>query len=156
MAIVLFLINTTLAKSQNIISPDSAKITPDTLVFSEGTKVAIDSLGKDTTKVTVVKNGNRVDAPVDYSATDSMVFNIKEQKVYLYNGSQINYKETELKADYIEISFGKNEAFASGIKDSLGKEIGKPQFKDGGDEFTAHTLRYNFKTNKGNHYRCCY
>ena len=138
-----------IAKSQNVISTDTAKIKPDTIVSSEGTKIAIDTLGKDTTKVTVVKNGNRIDAPVEYSATDSMVFNINEQKVYLYNGSQINYKEIELKSDYIEINFGKDEAYASGIKDSLGNEIGKPQFKDGGDEFTAQTLRYNFKTKKG-------
>jgi len=150
LAVVLLVINTTIAKSQNTIPPDSSKIKPDTLVLKEGTKIAIDSIGKDTTKVTVVnKKVNRVDAPVDYSATDSMIFNVKEQKVYLYNGAQINYKEIELKSDYIIVDFGKNEAFASGVKDSLGKETGKPQFKDGGDEFTAQTLRYNFKTKKG-------
>ena len=137
------------AKCQVVIPKDSIVKSVDTLNFSDGIKVAIDSLGKDTTKVTVTKKGNRVDAPVEYTATDSMLFNIKEQKVYLYNAAQINYKEIELKADYIEIDFGKDEAFAAGVKDSTGKEVGKPQFKDGGDEFTAHTLRYNFKTKKG-------
>ncbi len=137
------------ASCQNVVPSDSVLPIVDTLKFTDGTKVAIDSLGKDTTKVTVVKKGNRVDAPVEYTATDSMLFNINEQKVYLYNAAQINYKEIELKANYIEINFGKDEAFASGVKDSTGKEVGKPQFKDGGDEFTANSLRYNFKTKKG-------
>ncbi len=139
----------TIASGQNIVPPDSTKIKPDTLENDEETKISIDTISKDTAKFTVHKKENRVDAPVQYTATDSMIFNIKEQKVYLYNASQINYKDIELKANYIEISFGKNEAFASGVKDSTGKETGKPEFKDGGDEFTAQTLRYNFKTKKG-------
>ncbi len=137
------------AKCQVVIPKDSIVNSVDTIKLTDGTKVAIDSLGKDTTKVTVIKKGNRVDAPVEYTASDSMLFNIKEQKVYLYNAAQINYKEIELKADYIEIDFGKDEAFAKGVKDSTGKEVGKPKFKDGGDEFTAQSLRYNFKTKKG-------
>lgn len=148
-ATILLSLLANIAYCQVIVPNDTVVKAVDTLNLTDGTKVAIDSLGKDTTKVTVVKNVSRVDAPVQYTATDSMLFNIKEQKVYLYNTAQINYKEIELKADYIEINFGKDEAYASGVKDSSGKEVGKPHFKDGGDEFDAQTLRYNFKTKKG-------
>jgi len=138
-----------IAYSQENIATDSLKNNIDTIHLKSGINVAVDSLGKDTTKVTVTKKNNRVDAPVEYSSADSMLFDVNEKKVYLYKEAQINYKETELKADYIEINFGKDEAFASGVKDSTGKEVGKPKFKDGSDEFNATTLRYNFKTKKG-------
>lgn len=148
-ATILLILLANIANCQVIIPEDTTINKVDTLNLTDGTKIAIDSLSEDTTKVTVVKKGSRVDAPVQYTASDSMIFNIKEQKVYLYNAAQINYKEIELKADYIEINFGKDEAYAAGVKDSSGKEVGKPHFKDGGDEFTAQTLRYNFKTKKG-------
>jgi len=146
---MLSVLSAKVAKSQIAVPSDSVVQKADTFNLSDGTKISIDSLGKDTTKVTIVKKESRVDAPVEYTASDSIVFNVKEQKAYLYNAAQINYKEIELKADYIEINFGKDEAYASGVKDSTGKEVGKPQFKDGSDEFTSTTLRYNFKSKKG-------
>ena len=149
LAVFVCVFNISIATGQNIIPADSTNIKPDTLEYDEEARISTDTTRKDSTIIAVHKKEKQVDAPVQYSASDSMIFNIKEQKVYLFNGSQINYKEIELKADYIEISFEKNEAFASGVKDSTGKEIGKPEFKDGGDEFTAQTLRYNFNTKKG-------
>lgn len=143
----ILLLNISFVFSQNPVNDtikagyDSLKIaTEDTLIYNaEG----------DSIKVSVKKKSDKVDAPVDYSSADSMVFNLSEKKVYLYNNAQINYKEIELKAGYIEIDFDEDEAFATGVTDSSGQETGKPQFKDGGDEFTAQTLRYNFKTKKG-------
>jgi hypothetical protein len=78
-----------------------------------------------------------------------MIFDLKSQKVYLYKDAFITYKDIELKADYVEIDFAKNEAYACGVTDSLGNVTGKPAFKDGGEEFEAETIRYNFKSKKG-------
>lgn len=120
-----------LAQNNNI-APDSSKIKNDTIipVKASESKFALSS-------------------KVDYTASDSIRFNIKEQKVYLYGNAVINYEDLELKADYIEIAFGKNELFAKGIADSLNKIAGEPIFTQGTQSFTSSTLSYNFKTKKG-------
>ncbi len=63
--------------------------TGDSLFFSP-----IDSLKKiDTTKPT-----GEVNAIIEYSATDSAVFDISNHKLMLYNEGDLKYKEFELKA----------------------------------------------------------
>lgn len=90
-----------------------------------------------------------MEAPVIYSAEDSLIFNLDEKKAYLYNNSNIQYQDIELKSYYVEINMSANELFAKGRIDSTGKEVENPNFKDGSDEFEAKTLRYNFKSKKG-------
>ncbi len=41
-----------------------------------------------------------------------------------------------------------NLLFAIGRKDTTGKVIGKPSFKEGTNEFESDELTYNFKTRK--------
>ena len=55
-----------------------------------------------------------VDAPVNYNASDSTVYSIQEQKVYLYGEATIQYKEITLNADYIEFNMGNEAVFARG------------------------------------------
>ncbi len=89
------------------------------------------------------------ESKVDYKSKDSLRFNVKKQLVYLYGEAEVNYGETNLKADYIELDLQKNEVFARGSIDSAGKEFGTPVFKDGPQEFEAKDIRYNFSTEKG-------
>ncbi len=90
-----------------------------------------------------------VDSPVHYSSLDSIVYSLTEQKVYLFNTGQIEYKTITLKADYIEFNMGNEAVFATGIIDSLGSEIGKPEFSEGSESFQARKISYNFRTKKG-------
>ncbi|MCK4751406.1 MAG: LPS-assembly protein LptD, partial [Bacteroidales bacterium] len=90
-----------------------------------------------------------VDAPVTYSASDSMVYSLKEQKVYLYGEGIIDYKAINLQADYIEFNMGNEAVLATGTIDSLGKEIGKPEFSEGSENFQAKKISYNFRSKKG-------
>jgi len=86
---------------------------------------------------------------VEYSASDSIRFNVKEQKVYLFGQSEINYESINLKADYIEIDFTRNELFATGLPDSTGKAVGRPVFEEGGKSFKSEEMSYNFETKRG-------
>ncbi len=90
-----------------------------------------------------------VDAPVTYSSSDSMVYSLKEQKVYLYGEGSIDYKDINLQADYIEFNMGTEAVLAIGTIDSLGKEIGKPEFSEGSENFLAKKISYNFRSKKG-------
>ncbi len=67
----------------------------------------------------------------------------------MYENAQVNYKDIELKAQYIELSRDSNLIYAVGKPDSTGTIVGKPVFKQGDQEFEADEIKYNFKTKKG-------
>jgi len=86
---------------------------------------------------------------VFYDATDSMQFDIVNEKVFLYGDAIIKYEQTEIKAAYIEIDWQKNQIYAKGRVDSTDETIGNPQFVDGGKTFKAKEMTYNYKSKKG-------
>jgi len=86
---------------------------------------------------------------VDYAAKDSLRFEIKGQKVFLFKEAKIKYQEITLNADYVEIDFTKNLVHATGEKDSTGKEIGTPEFFDGAQNFKSKSINYNYTSKRG-------
>ncbi len=90
-----------------------------------------------------------LDAPINYTARDSMILDIKNQKVHLYGSAVVTYTTLELKADYIVFDWGNNIVEAEGLPDSLGNISGSPVFKESDQTFNAKRIRYNFQTKKG-------
>lgn len=90
-----------------------------------------------------------LEAEIKYNATDSIITDMENQKVYLYKDGVVTYQAIELKADYIVLDLTTKEIYAEGLPDSTGTMIGTPIFKDGEEEFESKTLRYNFETQKG-------
>jgi lipopolysaccharide assembly outer membrane protein LptD (OstA) len=86
---------------------------------------------------------------VDYASSDSLRFEIKGQKIYLFKKAEIKYQDIILKADSVEINFPKHEVSAAGIPDSTGREQGSPEFTQGGQTFKSRRIRYNYETKKG-------
>jgi len=107
----------------------------------------------DTTRAdTLVKKPpkkNPLAATVDYSSKDSLRFEIKGQKVFLFKTAKIKYQTITLDADYVEIDFTKNKVYATGVKDTTGKEVGTPEFFDGTQNFKSKTINYNYTTKRG-------
>ena len=95
----------------------------------------------------VSKDG--LDSKVDYSATDSMRFDMKSRKIFLFGSADVKYDKIHLTAEYIEINWGNNVVHAEGRPDSTGKIIGSPVFDEGSQTFNAEKINYNFKTKKG-------
>ena len=117
--------------------------TGDSLFFSP-----IDSLKKtDTTKPT-----GEVDAIIEYSASDSAVFDIANHELKLYNEGDLKYKEFELKAARIILYRDNSTLVSSGIPDTAGtgKFIGTPVFYEGSKKYEGSEVRYNFETRQGN------
>jgi hypothetical protein len=87
----------------------------DTLLFQPDSlmqeTMRVDSVSADTI-VLKKKSSNSMDAKVDYEAKDSIRFDIKSQKVYLFREAQINYEEIDLKAAFVELDFNKNVTYA--------------------------------------------
>ena len=71
-----------------------------------------------------------------------------EGKLYLYDNAELYYQDTELKAGIIILDYNKNEVAAGRIKDSSGKLIQPPFFKQAGNEVNPDSIRFNFDTKK--------
>jgi len=86
---------------------------------------------------------------VVYRAEDSILYDLTEEKAYLYGKASIEYEDIRLDAAYIEIRFGTRVIFASGLPDSSEQLTGQPVFQQGEDVFNAETITYNFDTKRG-------
>lgn len=89
-----------------------------------------------------------LDDIVEYSAQDSMVM-LGSNLVYLFGPSVVTYQQSSIKANYMRINADSSTVYSQYVLDSLGRAIAIPTFKDGGQEFTARTINYNFNTSKG-------
>lgn len=92
-----------------------------------------------------------IDTTVFSSASDSLIFLVKEKKMKIYGDAQLSYKVTEIKSENIVIDFERNEIEATGIPiDTLpGKFKGAPVLKEGTDTYEGVSMKYNFKTGRG-------
>ena len=90
-----------------------------------------------------------LDAPVYYSAIDSMVMDVITEEVTLYGQGVVEYTDTKLTADRITIDIKTNEVTATYSLDSLGNPVGKPVFTSAGEEAACEYMKYNFETKKG-------
>ena len=121
---------------------------PDSLIAPVDSLISVaDSITVDFSDVDISENG--VDAPLDYESTDSMVYDIKDQKIHLYGNAVVKYNTLTLTADYIIFDYANNEVLAQGLPDSIGEMSGIPKFEDKDQNFEAKKMRYNFKTSKG-------
>lgn len=94
------------------------------------------------------KKKDAIDAPVVYTANDSMVWT-RGGNAYLYGASQVNYEKIELTADVISMNMDSNVVHAVGRADSSGVIVGQPIFIDGGVPYETDRISYNFKSKKG-------
>jgi hypothetical protein len=131
----------------------SAEFNPDSLISQQ------DSLLSPASRDTVYKEQDstnvkpkpeaQIEDLIERSAVDSIVQDVIHKKVYLYGKAYIKYQDIELKAERIEINFNNNTVIATGILDSTGAIVGRPEFQQGDQKFEADTIKYNFDTGKG-------
>lgn len=89
-----------------------------------------------------------LEAEVRYNATDSMAFDFEHKKMYLYGNAKIEYGDITLTAYRIELDMDSTIAYACGRRDSTGKEVDLPVFKDKSGEYEMREMKYNFKSKK--------
>jgi lipopolysaccharide assembly outer membrane protein LptD (OstA) len=133
-------------------------LTPDTLVRKDDTtRQYFDPEGKlqnimqniGDTVVKQVKTRTTIDDMVVRTASDSIVQDLMNRKVYMFGEAEVTYGNIKLKAAFIEVDFSTNTVFASGLKDSTGKLYGNPEFTEGDQTFKSRLMTYNFTTKKG-------
>jgi lipopolysaccharide assembly outer membrane protein LptD (OstA) len=121
------------------------KLFPDSLQIEYA-----DSIKPDSTKV---KKNRDVDAVVSASAKDSLIYDVKNKKMYLFGSGELKYKQTNLKSGKIFVDYEKNELEAFGIQDTSDTAKVKikqvPILAEGKDVYEGSSIRYNFKTQQG-------
>jgi len=115
----------------------------DTLLL-DSLSIATDSIPNDS-----VENKDPLEAPVDYNAKDSIIFDLTTNHGYFYGESQVDYTTMSIKAEYLTMSM--DSSIIHGIYgiDSVGNKFGTPVFKQGDTEYEMNTVSYNFKSKKG-------
>ena len=96
------------------------------------------------------KSKDSLTAPVKYHADDSMVFDIPMKKLYLYGkSSNVKYADNELGAPFIQFDQQTSLVMAYLEKDSAGKVLSYPTFKQTDFKSISDTIFFNMKTGKG-------
>lgn len=131
-----------LVQSFSLFSQEGKEVM-DTLVIKK------DSLATDTVLMKIRKpSTSAVDSKITYKSAEVIKRDIINKKFILIKNAVINYGDIEIKADSIVINMNTNLLFAIGRRDTTGKVIGKPAFKEGSNQFDSDELTYNFKTRK--------
>ena len=91
-----------------------------------------------------------LEGPLDYAAEDSMVFDVPTKIFTLYGKkAKANYNKNEITSPIIEFDQKKGVVSAYLIRDSLGKVISMPTFKQADMITQSDSLKFNIKTGKG-------
>lgn len=82
--------------------------------------------------------------------SDSLVFDVQNNMVYIYNQGDVTYQNSNLKADYMSIDMKSKMIHAYGKSDSLNGEltVTKPEFTEGSETYQMDTISYNLDTKK--------
>ncbi len=89
-----------------------------------------------------------LEGKVKYKAKTSAKFDQKKKILTLYNEAELYYQDYILKAGIIVFDYAKNEVYAGRLKDSAGKYIQYPNFKQGANVVEPDSIRFNFKTKR--------
>ena len=110
-------------------------------------KVIDDSLARDSINK---RRKNGIDAPVEYAANDSLVYEAGTSRAFLYGSSTVKYQNMDLASENISMSLDSNLVYATGKMDTTSNQmVGTPVFKMGNDQYEQTEMMFNFKTKKG-------
>ncbi len=122
--------------------------TTDTLPQQPGTRTSAPATpAASLDSITI--SGDALDDQIDYSAADSMYFDIKNKQIHLYGQAEVKFQKMTIKANYILIDWKESIMSATGKRLPNGEWLGKPHFTEGTQDFTTSSMRYNYKTYKG-------
>ncbi len=152
-----------------VFAQKSGSLELDAAVFEKPFKYNADTIpnnvSKDSTRISLTENllmeeddviipeikfsKDTLDAPVDYSARDSIIYDIQGKQMILYGNAVVKYEDVTVLGGIIIFNWGNSEVQAKWGIDSAGNQAGKPEFQQAENVFQADDLRFNFKTKKG-------
>ncbi len=104
---------------------------------------------KDTTKIdSIPMTKEFLEDNIKHKAKGYVSNDFIKQTAELYDEAELYFQDIELKAGKIIIDYKNSLAHATGIYDTLGNYIQRPEFKQGAQHSTQDSLIYNFKNEK--------
>lgn len=110
------------------------------------TLMQVDTTSNNEMDSTIQKS--EIETTINYSAKDSIFYDLKSQKIKLYGNSKIDYGEINLEAYEILVNWNDKTLDANYLTDSTGKKIGKPIFSEGNQSYETDKITYNFDSRK--------
>ena len=96
------------------------------------------------------KRKNGIDAPVNYTSKDSLVYHGDTKKAFLFGDANVKYEDMDLTAEKINIKLDSSLVHATGAMDTATKQqVGLPVILMGADKYETDTMAFNFKTKRG-------
>lgn len=92
-----------------------------------------------------------VEDVIIYEAKDSLIYDLTDKKVFLYNSAVLRYKDLKLEAGTIAVDQKTEVLEAFGIPDTAGtgRLIQQPLMYQGEQKYEGSLLRYDFNTQQG-------
>ena len=120
---------------------DSALL--DTLPFhSDSVRLQVDTIHAPYSK-------DSLDAPISYSAQDSVVLDVPTKNITLYNKANTKFKDIELDAYNIRMDQANSLLLATYARDTTGEMIGRPKMTQAETKMESDSMVFNMKTKKG-------
>ena len=128
--------------------PDTTKMDSLQLAIYHHNKAIDDSIRADSM---MRARSNGIDAPVKYSADDSLVYDAATGTAFLYGNAKVDYENMKLASDKVFMNLDSSTVRATGTADSAEEDgiKGRPLFTMGKDEYKSDTMAFNFKSKKG-------
>ena len=114
----------------------------------EHNRIVDDSIRRDSIQRS---KANGIEAPVVFSAEDSLIYDGKSKTAFLFGKSKVDYQNMKLASDKVAMSLDSSLVRASGSPDTTAENglKGTPVFSMGKDKYESDTIAFNFKTKKG-------
>lgn len=154
-------------KKKKAVAPSDSTVIADSLEYDSLGNVIVDTTKMDSLEKAIYfhnkvvddsikldsinrKSSLGIDAPVNYTANDSLVYDAANKTAYLYGSSDVKYENYNLTSEKIDFNMDNHLVHATGVADSTeeGGIKGKPLFKMGQDQYETDTIAFNFKTKK--------
>lgn len=127
-----------------VLRVDSVHLSADSLL-ADSVAVPADTLQTDS----VEEKKSGLDAPVKYTAADSMVYDAESGLIFLYGKAKVNYQNMDLEAAKLTMDMDSSMVHADAATDSTGVLKDKPVYHQGNDTYDSERMSFNFKTKKG-------
>ncbi|WP_258105192.1 putative LPS assembly protein LptD [Marinoscillum sp. MHG1-6] len=89
-----------------------------------------------------------IETTINYSAKDSIIFDVDNQKLYLYGKAHIDYDDMSIDSENTSIDWEEKTLSSKFLVDSTGSKYGKPVFTQKSKVYETNDLTYNFKTKR--------
>jgi LPS-assembly protein len=131
----------------------AAPLAKDTVIKDSATKtkdsLARDTAGRITDTLSFRVSKDSLDAPISYTALDSVVLDVPTKQLSLYNKATTKYKDIELDAYKVVLDQPKDVIVATYTKDTSNQMQGQPKMIEKQTTMLSDSITYNLKTQKG-------